>query len=278
VVAVRAEAVFGGVGVIDPAVVAEDAQAWLPAGPSTDRLDAGDVVLRHFPHSPHFWYGSATRPRFDPAVVDRRVAEVRAWFAERSREEFMWMVGESATPPNLVGRLLDGGAELDEGDGVSLAMLLDREPPAGPPEVEVRRIRSLSDYRHWMLMSLEEASEETKTKTEAGLEAAWAEVSSDDRRYSFLALLDGKPVAGAQTVWLTCGYPYLGGATTIRAARGRGAFRALVRARWDDAVAKGVPMLIVQAGHMSAPILQSIGFRTTGTLHVLRDRSRPASL
>jgi hypothetical protein len=258
---------------IDPAVVAEDAQAWLPARPSTDRLDAGDVVLRHFPHSPQWWYGSATRPRFDPAVADQRVAEVRAWFADHGREEFMWMVGESATPADLVDRLLAGGAELDEGDGRSLAMLLDHEPPGGPPDIRVRRISSLDDYRLSMQITLEDASEATKAKSEAGLESAWAEASQDERMYGFLALVAGEPVAMAQTVWLTCGYPYLGGATTLRAARGKGAFRALVRARWDDAVAKGVPLLIVQAGHMSAPILESIGFRTTGTLRVLRDKS-----
>ena len=80
----------------DPAAIAEDAQAYLPVRPSTRRLDAGDIVLRHTPHSPQFWYGSATRPRFHRSSVDRRIAEVRAWFRDLDRERFMWMVGESA--------------------------------------------------------------------------------------------------------------------------------------------------------------------------------------
>lgn len=264
---------MGGREGLDPAEIAEDAQAWLPTRPSTERLDAGDVVLRHVPHSPQFWYGSATRPRFTRGAVDRRIAEVRAWFAARQRAEFMWMVGGSGTPSDLVDRLLVTGGEPDGDDGVSLAMVLDREPPPGPPGVEVRRIATLEDHRRSMKITLEDADASTWTKTEAGLEAAWAEASSDERMYGFLATVGGEPIAFGQLVWLTCGLPYLGGAATLRAARGQGAFRALVRARWDEAVLQGTPILLVQAGHLSAPILRSLGFRQTGVVHVLRDRS-----
>jgi hypothetical protein len=54
-------------------------------------------------------------------------------------------------------------------------------------------------------------------------------------------------------------------------ARGRGAFRALVRARWDEAVRRGKPTLLVGAGKMSRPILERLGFATLAELHVLVD-------
>ena len=54
-------------------------------------------------------------------------------------------------------------------------------------------------------------------------------------------------------------------------ARGRGAYRALVRARWDDAVAAGTPVLITQAGRMSLPILERLGFRAVCEIQVLLD-------
>ena len=38
-------------------------------------------------------------------------------------------------------------------------------------------------------------------------------------------------------------------------------YRALVRARWDDAVAAGQPALVVHAGAMSRPILERLGFQ-----------------
>ena len=43
------------------------------------------------------------------------------------------------------------------------------------------------------------------------------------------------------------------GGSTLPEARGRGAYRALVAARWDDAVARGTPVLVTQAGPMSRP-------------------------
>ena len=265
-------------GELDPAVVAEDAQAWLPTRPSTVRLEAPDVVLRHVPHSPKYWYGSATRPRIAPADADRRIAEVRAWFRAQGRDEFMWMIGESATPGDLVDRLLATGAELGD-DPDTRIMVLDREPPPGPAGVTVRRIATLEDYRASMRIVLEDAPDEVWRRTEATLETAWAEASADARMYAFLAELDGEPVGSGQLVWLTNGFAYLGGATTLQAARGRGAFRALVRARWDEVVRVGPPLrvgppaLLVQAGQLSTPILEGLGFRTTGRMTTLEDRS-----
>jgi GNAT superfamily N-acetyltransferase len=56
-------------------------------------------------------------------------------------------------------------------------------------------------------------------------------------------------------------------------ARGRGVYRALVRARWDDAVALGTPALCVHAGAMSRPILERRGFTCIGEVDVLGDRA-----
>ena len=64
---------------------------------------------------------------------------------------------------------------------------------------------------------------------------------------------------------------YLAGGSTLPEARGRGCYRALVRARWDEAVALGLPGLAVQAQYKSsAPILRRLGFVETGTVHTLR--------
>ena len=257
---------------IDPRLIAEDAQAYLPSRPSTIRLDADDVALRHHPHSPQAFFGSATRPRFSEAAVDQRVADVRAWFRGVGRERFMWMVGESATPSALVERLIELGASpSDDPDGD--AMILDGVPPAGPPGIEVRRVASFADYEAAMRIIFQDATAEAWSETAAGLEAAWSEARDDDQIYMFLAIDDGQAIAFGQLVWLTNGLPYLGGAGTLEAARGRGAFRALVRARWDDAVARGQPILLVQAGRMSSPILSGLGFQTVGTVQTLVDSS-----
>src|SRR6266542_2721124 len=61
------------------------------------------------------------------------------------------------------------------------------------------------------------------------------------------------------------------------AARGRGAYRALVRARWDEAVRRRTPMLVVQAGSMSKPILRRLGFREVCEIRAFTDSSRATS-
>ena len=91
--------------------------------------------------------------------------------------------------------------------------------------------------------------------------------------FGFLAFIEGRPAASAQLVWLSNGFPYLGGASTLSEYRGRGAFRALIRIRWDEAVAHGKPILLVQAGKMSAPIFRRLGFEATAEITMLRDRS-----
>jgi GNAT superfamily N-acetyltransferase len=67
-----------------------------------------------------------------------------------------------------------------------------------------------------------------------------------------------------------------GGATRER-ARGRGAYRALLRARWDEVVARGTPALMTQAGAMSRPILERLGFEPVGHVHMLLDEFGPDS-
>ena len=58
---------------------------------------------------------------------------------------------------------------------------------------------------------------------------------------------------------------------TLAEARGGGCYRALVRARWDEAVALGLPGLAVQAQYGSSfPILRRLGFVETATVHTLR--------
>ena len=58
-----------------------------------------------------------------------------------------------------------------------------------------------------------------------------------------------------------------------RAAAGR--YRALVAARWEDAVARGTPVLVTQAGAMSRPILARLGFREVCEIRILARPVRP---
>jgi len=71
-----------------------------------------------------------------------------------------------------------------------------------------------------------------------------------------------------------CGVYLIAGAVATW-ARGRGLYRALVRARWDFAVARGTPVLVTQADpQTSYPILKRIGFEDVCAIRRLEDPGR----
>ena len=61
------------------------------------------------------------------------------------------------------------------------------------------------------------------------------------------------------------------GGSVLPEARGKGVYRALTFARWDAAVERGTPALTVQAGKMSMPILERLGFERVGYARVFVD-------
>ena len=55
------------------------------------------------------------------------------------------------------------------------------------------------------------------------------------------------------------------------ASAGRGVYRALTHARWKFAVDHGTPALTIQAGRMSKPIAERLGFTLDGPVHLYVD-------
>ena len=104
----------------------------------------------------------------------------------------------------------------------------------------------------------------------AEIRARLAERWRDTPNVMHAAWLDGAIVSAGICAPTPHGLLLYGGATLPR-ARGRGAYRALLRARWDEAVARGTPALITQGGSMSRPILERLGFEPVGHVHMLLD-------
>jgi predicted N-acetyltransferase YhbS len=201
------------------------------------------------------------------------VEEARTWFRDRGRARFGWAVADTAKPDDLVDRLLALGLVRHEEDPVFAGMVLEHEPP-GTPGVEVRRVASFED-----MVALEETAmesfdlpEEDREATRQGRSERWQRVQGNRSGDDFIALVDGEIVGSAGVSYNEAGV-YLGGGNVLPAARGRGVYRALVRARWDAAVARGTPALVTQAGKMSRPILERLGFRTVCEIQGLLDES-----
>jgi hypothetical protein len=63
----------------------------------------------------------------------------------------------------------------------------------------------------------------------------------------------------------------LNGGSTLHRARGKGAYRALVHARWNDAVVHGTPWMTTLARPTSYPILKKMGFEDVCDVRMLVD-------
>ena len=236
------------------------------------RLELLDCVLIHQVGMTYPPAGGVYRLRFEAGTMDERICAARRWFAKQGREQFVWWVGTSATPQDLEERLLNLGATRWE-DGV-IASMLTEQPPPEVEGVEVRRVETFEDFvtAREIGWAVADFTEQQAQETRASLPEKWAERVRTDSGASYLAYVDSEPVASGDMVFVPFAC-FLSGASTWPEYRGRGAFRALVRARWDEAVRRGTPALVVGAGAMSRPILERIGFTAVAEQHLLLDRA-----
>jgi hypothetical protein len=244
--------------------VAEYPNSFSPVGENEERIETGRYTLCIGAGST---WNTVQRQRFALAELDDVLAEVREALRERGRTQTQWEVGSSA-PEGLVDALLERGLEREQ-DPYAVALVLTSEPPAIAPEFKAREIESLEEMEAAMAVQWE-AFEATPEE----IEEARSLLPDRFRQRLYLrhaVWLDGEIVSTGTAAPTEHGLLLYGGATKA-SARGRGAYRALIRARWDDAVALGTPALITQGGSMSRPILERLGFERVGEVHMLLDK------
>lgn len=248
--------------------LAEEVYANLPPRPGAAWHRSERLVLQHR-DSPHPTRGNVFRARLADDV-EAGIAEARAWFAEQGRETFTWHLSSFTTPSGLKERLHADGAAPVEGFESSTAMALTKPPPA-VDGVEVRELTTLDELEACedLAASAFGFDEEHAEAAKRSLREHWGD---EYRKAGSVvgAFVDGELVAFGNTALLDEAV-YLDGAVTAPEARGHGLYRALVHARWELAVARGTPTLLVQAGPMSEPILSRLGFRPVGAVEYLRD-------
>jgi GNAT superfamily N-acetyltransferase len=246
--------------------LAEDAFAYMD-GPTIEFDRRAEFVLRNAPN-PHPMFGMVLRPRLRD--VDQALVEARAWFSARGRTTYTWMVATSSEPSDLVEQLLARGLMPDT-DPVSAGMVMEREP-GRVDGIEVRKVGTYEESLAsltlaWKSFDFSEEQIEGATKAHRARYDLWKDFQGGD---NFIALVDGEIVGSGGAAYLPPGIYLLGG-NVAEHMRGRGVYRALVRARWDEAVRRGTPALVVQAGRMSRPILERLGFQTVCEMRTLVD-------
>jgi hypothetical protein len=169
---------------MDWGFVAEDADAYQVLASSVEREVRVGAVLIHGPTG-DTWSNLATRVRFGQDDAAAGVQEVRAWFAVRSVEEYRWLVGPSATPPDLISALVSLGASPDEAEPELTAMVLDHAPPL-VPNVAVREVGSQSDFEQ-MERIRRVVFADASTPSPEELRTGWAALSGSEGSKAFLA-------------------------------------------------------------------------------------------
>jgi GNAT superfamily N-acetyltransferase len=207
-----------------------------------------------------------------PADVAATVEAARAIARERGKTILAWWL-----PPelaHLAAALETAGLVNEDTPGLeatenALALV---EPPAGGAVdgVEVRMTETWEDYRAGAHVNQQVFGLPPLGDDE--LRARYDDYRHPDNQgRGFVALVDGRVVGTSYASFADAGVNLFGG-SVLPEARGRGVYRALVRARWDAAAARGTPALTVQASRMSRPICERLGFVFLAPVRVFVDR------
>lgn len=207
--------------------------------------------------------------------LDATIAEARAKLREVGWEGNVWYVGPSCRPEGLAGLLRARGfvpaARPPYEPVMTVMALVDPPAPIADPSIEARLVRNLDEYVQVIRVAMA-AFNETEEDAASWLAAApilWESQDGNDR-FTHIAFLDGKPVGFGFSACGPAGI-LLGGSGVLPAARGRGVYRAILAARWAEAVRLGKAGLVIHAGAMSRPILERCGFQVVCQIDVLDD-------
>ena len=232
----------------------------LPVDPSNQRVVGRYTsILLHKLPMPEI---VEPRPSLTIADVDAAVEESRAVVREYEKSSTVWLTGPDH--PWLADALAQRGLRNEDSAGmesVETAMALLQDPCAQVKGIVVSLVDSFEALQAGYRVELASfgSMADEWAAVEARMNELWQNYNSPDSNKRWNASLDGRVVGTARGAFGDGGVNLFGGAV-LPDARGHGVYRALVQARWDAASALKVPALTVQAGRMSRPVLEGLGF------------------
>ncbi len=243
-----------------------DRFAHVPAGATVERFADERVCILQGPT-----WASISGVCVGHDDVESLLAEVRDRVPRE--KDPIWWIGPSAQPPTLDERLHAVGLREPRDRAPLLKAVALTQEPAAPEGVDVCRIETYEQFcaAREVQWDAFEIPEDRRTRDRARLREDFEESQRVGVPIGFLAMIGGRPAATALAVPSDRGVFLIGG-STAEWARGRGLYRALVRARWDYAVARGTPALVTHAvPGTSYPILHRLGFEDICVIRRLED-------
>ena len=244
----------------------------LPLAPGSERIERDGylLALNPFPSAQVVEPIDVATEQVEAAVESaRRVARehgkpLLAWWLAPERQH----LEEAFQAAGLVHEDTPGF------EAVENAMVLLQAPRArAGGNVQVKQTATYQEFVAATHVAMEafDYPEAMRDHAIAELPKRWREYTLDSNPgRQFIALIDGRVVGTAYAALGAAGVNLFGG-SVLEEARGRGVYQALIAARWEAAVARGTPALTVQAGRMSKPIIEKLGFVQVGEAHLYVD-------
>lgn len=191
------------------------------------------------------------------ADLDALIEQEKAYFGGIGHE-FEWKVYSYDEPVDMTTRLAAHGFNIEEPDAI---MVLEIESaPARLFEPIPAYVQRITDPAR--TVDVTRVLNAVWDDDEAWLEARLAKQLREkpDEMSLFIAYMDDQPVSCAWITYHPGAFAGLWGGSTLAAYRGRGIYTALLAARLQEAKARGVPCLTIDASAMSQPIVSKQGF------------------
>ncbi len=226
------------------------------------RRDVVNGVVRHVAEPPRLNF--VLYSELDEESADAAIEEQIAFFRELG-QPFEWKVYDHDRPGDLRDRLLAHGLVADEPDTI---MVLDLqaapESLLAPVEADVRRLAGPEQ--------LDDVVSVLRGVYDVPFDWVYPQLGGDMARPDYLSIYvayaDERPVSAAWTYFYPDS-PFAGlwGGSTLPDYRRRGLYSALLATRVQEAIARDKRYLIIDASHMSRPIVARHGFRLLTIAH-----------
>lgn len=216
-------------------------------------------VVRHLPSAGAQYWISTSRHSADEidAAIAHEIEHLNSLSPRYTSVE--WKAHDHDQPANLIERLATHGFEIGEQEAF---LVLDvQDAPAdlcAPVTHDVRRVTDAAGVRDYFAVS---SAVFERDYSAWSVELERQVVAGDPSVSVFVAYDAGVPVSAARISY-DAGSQFAGlwGGATLAAQRGKGYYKALVAARLQEAMQRGVRFLYIDASPMSRPILQRRGF------------------
>lgn len=241
--------------------------------PEGTRTAGNDVRLLDYPD----WTAAGMQAtavdsdRTPPEIVDDVVDQARRW----GRDTINWWVNDATRPAELEAELISRGAVHEETLTI-LAIDLDNWIPDAEPKagITAERVRTREQYLGVDVVNTAVWDQQPISPERLDRQPAEEEARGEFR---VLGRLDGRPVSTAGCT-VVDGVGRLWGGATVKSARGRGAYRAVLDLRLRLAREAGATLALVKGrADTSAPILLRTGFADYGRDRILALPCVPAT-